>query len=136
MHISVAKRLYFPSRILRPGNKTIFSFSSFVFFGYAHGKSDADSETCVEVEIPCVELERYSVMFRDVLRPQVRQSKPQASLLARRQVYLEELHTVTDSNSEVCCCIVIRTKLANSQRSNSLLTLLCQIPIYELIQYH
>ena len=55
----------------------------------------------LQVEIPCVELERYSVMFGDVLEPQVRQSKPQPSLLARRQAHLEELHTIADSNSKV-----------------------------------
>ena len=55
----------------------------------------------LQVEIPCVEMERYSVMFGDVLGPQVRQSKTQPSLLARRQAHLEELHTVADSNSEV-----------------------------------
>lgn len=55
----------------------------------------------LQVEIPCVELERYSVMFGDVLKPQVWQSKPQPSLLARRHAHLEELHTVADSNSKV-----------------------------------
>ena len=55
----------------------------------------------LQVEIPCVELERYSVMFGDVLKPQVRQSKPQPSLLARRHAHLEELHTVADLNSKV-----------------------------------
>ena len=55
----------------------------------------------LQVEIPCVEMERYSVMFGDVLEPQVRQSKTQPSLLARRQGHLEELHTVADSDSEV-----------------------------------
>lgn len=54
----------------------------------------------LQVEIPRVELERYSVMFGDVLEPQMRQSKPQPSLLARRQAHLEELHTVTYPNSE------------------------------------
>ncbi|KAM0805534.1 hypothetical protein BDR22DRAFT_288679 [Usnea florida] len=48
----------------------------------------------LQVEIPCVELERYSVMFGDVLEPHVRQSKPQTSLLARRKGRLEELHAV------------------------------------------
>lgn len=55
----------------------------------------------LQVEIPCVELERYSVMFGDVLEPQIRQGKPQPSLLARRQAHLEELHTIADSNSKV-----------------------------------
>lgn len=60
----------------------------------------------LQIEIPCVKLERYSVMFGDVLEPQVRQSKPQPSLLARRQVHLEELHTVADSSSEVRCSAI------------------------------
>ena len=55
----------------------------------------------LQVEIPSVEMERYSVMFGDVLKPQVRQNKTQPSLLARRQAHLEELHTVADSKSEV-----------------------------------
>ena len=55
----------------------------------------------LQVEIPCVELERYSVMFGDVLEPHVRQSKPQTSLLARRKGHLEELHDVADSYGEV-----------------------------------
>lgn len=55
----------------------------------------------LQVEIPCVELERYSVMFGDVLEPQLRKSKPPPSLLARRQGHLEELNTVADSNSKV-----------------------------------
>lgn len=54
----------------------------------------------LQVEIPCVELERYSVMFGDVLEPQVRQIQRQPSLLARRQAHLEEPHTVTDSSSK------------------------------------
>ena len=44
----------------------------------------------LQVQIPNVELERYSVMFGDVLRGKV-QAKPQSSLLARRQGYSEEL---------------------------------------------
>ena len=55
----------------------------------------------LQVEIPCVELERYSVMFGDVLKPPGWQSKPQPSLLARRQAHLEELNTVADSSCEV-----------------------------------
>lgn len=43
----------------------------------------------LEVEIPCVELERYSVMFGDVLRPQAGQSKRQPSL---RQARFEDCH--------------------------------------------
>ena len=64
----------------------------------------------LQVEIPCVEMERYSVMFGDVLKPQARQDERQPSLSARRQAnsQLEELHTIADSNSKVRCFIVIR----------------------------
>lgn len=55
----------------------------------------------LQVEIPRVELERYSIMFGDVLAPQIRQSKPQPSLLARSHGHLEELHIVADSNGQV-----------------------------------
>ena len=65
----------------------------------------------LQVEIPCVELERYSVMFGDVLEPKVRQSRTQPSLLARRQAHLEELHTVTDSNYEVRSSAIEREKV-------------------------
>ena len=64
----------------------------------------------LQVEIPCVELERYSVMFGDVLEPQLRQSKPPPSLLARRQAHLEEVHTVADSNCKVRCSAVGKKK--------------------------
>ena len=64
-------------------------------------KSRMPGPSLLEVEIPCVELERYSVMFGDVLKPQIQQSKPQLSLLARRQAQLEELHPVAKLNSEV-----------------------------------
>lgn len=56
----------------------------------------------LQVEIPNVELERYSVMFGDVLDfgplPKL-QRKPQPSLLARRQGHLEELQAVGDSEN-------------------------------------
>lgn len=66
--------------------------------GEQHG-SQMPGPSLLHVEIPCVELERYSVMFGDVLEPQTRQSKPQPPLLTRRQAHLEELHTVADLNS-------------------------------------
>ena len=68
----------------------------------------------LQVEIPCVELERYSVMFGDVLEPQMRQSKPQPSLLARRQAHLEQLNTVAYSNSEVCSSSIDKWLLAHT----------------------
>lgn len=89
----------------------------------------------LQVEIPCVELERYSVMFGDVLEPQVRQIQRQPSLLARRQAHLEEPHTVTDSSSKVRSSAV-ENKITSSQMSNSLLSLTCQNSVCELTQYH
>lgn len=56
----------------------------------------------LQVEIPNVELERYSVMFGDVLdfSPKIkRQSRTQPSLLARRQRQMEELRAVPDSKA-------------------------------------
>lgn len=67
----------------------------------------------LQVEIPCVELERYSVMFGDVLEPEIRQSKPQPSLLARRQAYLEALHTVADTNGEVRPFVIVKWLFAH-----------------------
>lgn len=78
--------------------------------GEQHGSRMPESPL-LQVEIPCVEMERYSVMFGDVLEPQRRQSKPQPSLLARRQAHLGELHTATDSDSKVCASAVERTNV-------------------------
>lgn len=55
----------------------------------------------LQVQIPNIELERYSVMFGDVLNPKPRQ-KLQPSLLSRRQGQLEELQPVTGPKFEVC----------------------------------
>lgn len=104
-----------------------------------HGEqqeSRMPGSSLLQVEIPCVELERYSVMFGDVLKPQIRQSKPQPSLLARRQAHLEELHTIADIDSKVRCSIMIRSETTGSNTSNSLLILLCRKPVCELTQYH
>lgn len=54
----------------------------------------------LQVEIPNVELERYSVMFGDVLdsKPQAKiHPKTQPSLMIRRQGHVEELQAVPDS---------------------------------------
>ncbi|MCJ1277954.1 hypothetical protein MMC21_005768 [Puttea exsequens] len=51
----------------------------------------------LQVEIPSVELERYSVMFGDVLQSQ---SKRQSALLSRRQVNLEGIKPVTVSEDQ------------------------------------
>jgi hypothetical protein len=55
----------------------------------------------LQVQIPNIELERYSVMFGEVLNPKPRQ-KLQPSLLSRRQGQLEELQPVTGPKFEVC----------------------------------
>ncbi|KAL8862330.1 MAG: hypothetical protein Q9178_001339 [Gyalolechia marmorata] len=61
----------------------------------------------LQVDIPNVELERYSVMFSSLLQPcqessSSRQPSPkrQPSLLARRQASLQELHTAPVSDFE------------------------------------
>ena len=90
----------------------------------------------LQVEIPCVELERYSVMFSDVLEPHVRQSKPQTSLLARRKGHLEELHAVADSYCEVRSQFTRVKRVISSQLLCSLLILICQKPIFEPTQCH
>lgn len=56
----------------------------------------------LQVEIPNVELERYSVMFGDVLdfdTATKQQPKTQPTLLARRQQQMEELQAVPDSKA-------------------------------------
>lgn len=52
----------------------------------------------LQVEIPNVEMERYSVMFEDVLDSKP-QSKPPASLLSRR--HLEQLEPITSPSDQV-----------------------------------
>lgn len=46
----------------------------------------------LDIEIPSIKMERYSVMFSNVLQPQATSS----SLLARRQATLEKLRTIND----------------------------------------
>ncbi|KAH8912776.1 hypothetical protein BR93DRAFT_872567 [Coniochaeta sp. PMI_546] len=46
----------------------------------------------LDIEIPSIKMERYSVMFSNVLNPQATSS----SLLARRQATLEKLKTIND----------------------------------------
>ena len=55
----------------------------------------------LQVQIPNIELERYSVMFGEVLDPKPRQNS-QPSLLSRRQGQLEELQPVAEPKAEVC----------------------------------
>lgn len=49
----------------------------------------------LNVEIPSVELERYSIMFGSVLQP----NRGSSSLLARRQATLEKLRTLRDTTA-------------------------------------
>ena len=90
----------------------------------------------LQVEIPCVELERYSVMFGDVLEPHIRQTKPQSSLLARRKGHLEELHAVAGSYCEVRSPFTRGERVISSQLLCSHLTLICQNPLSERTQCH
>lgn len=50
----------------------------------------------LNVQIPDTKLERYSVMFSDVLNPGGSKSEPAATLLARRQATLERLKSIDD----------------------------------------
>ena len=90
----------------------------------------------LQVEIPCVAMERYSVMFGEVLKTQAWQSKWQPSLLACGQAHVEELHTVGDPNSKVCCYIVMRNEVTSLRMLHSLLALLCPKPVCKPIQHH
>ena len=51
-------------------------------------KLKLDGKSLLQVEIPSVEMERYSVMFSNLLQPPTT-----SSLLARRQAHLDELYT-------------------------------------------
>lgn len=50
----------------------------------------------LDVQIPDTKLERYSVMFSDVLNPGGTRTEPAVSLLARRQATLERLKSIND----------------------------------------
>lgn len=52
--------------------------------------------TFLDVQIPDTKLERYSVMFSDVLNPGGTKTEPAVSLLARRQATLERLKSIND----------------------------------------
>ena len=90
----------------------------------------------LQVEIPCVAMERYSVMFGEVLKSQAWQSKWQPSLLACGQAHLEELHTVGDSNSKVRGHIMMRMEDTSLWMLHSLLTILCPKPVCKPIRHH
>jgi len=53
--------------------------------------------TLLQVDIPDVSMERYSVMFSDVLKPM----QPRQSLLVRRQAQLKELNTTGIAKNQV-----------------------------------
>ena len=75
----------------------------------------------LQVEIPNVELDRYSIMFGDLLafnRPYNTQSKQQASLLARSQSHAGELPADIDFEATHKCSIDGLQK-ASHQRDNS-----------------
>lgn len=77
----------------------------------------------LEVEIPNVELERYSVMFGDVLgfSPQAKpQPNPQPSLLDRRRGQLKGLlHAMPDTNIQVPSAAVHLPEQAHRRQSSS-----------------
>lgn len=52
--------------------------------------------TFLDVQIPDTKMERYSVMFSDVLNPGGTKAEPAVSLLARRQATLERLKSIND----------------------------------------
>lgn len=54
--------------------------------------SSSSSRNFLDVEIPDIKMERYSVMFGNLLN----QSQPASSLLARRQATLDKLKTIND----------------------------------------
>lgn len=58
----------------------------------AQPSSALSSSPLLDIEIPSIKMERYSVMFSNVLNPQATSS----SLLARRQATLEKLRTIND----------------------------------------
>lgn len=71
------------------------------------GRAGPQSGSLLQVEIPNVEFERYSVMFSALLYPGQQPSpsrqpspKRQTSLLARRQANVQELQTATPLNIE------------------------------------
>lgn len=99
-----------------------------------HGEQqDSRLPGLLQVEIPCVAMERYSVMFGEVLKTRAWQSKGQPSLL---QANLEELHTVGDSNSKVRCHVVMRIEVTSLWMLHSLLTFLCPKPVETPVQRH
>ncbi|KAI0013122.1 hypothetical protein F4779DRAFT_642482 [Xylariaceae sp. FL0662B] len=59
---------------------------------------DTDSSSCgplLDVQIPTIKMERYSVMFGSVLQSQTSESQP--SLLARRQATMKKLKSIDDA---------------------------------------
>ena len=85
----------------------------------------------LQVEIPCTELERYSVMFGDVLKPQTRESKPHPSLQVHWRAQLERPQAVADSNNKVCDLRFAKIESNSSRMSDSLCFLTSQAQVYE-----
>ena len=103
---------------------------------HRENQTPTPGSSLLQIEIPCTELERYSVMFGDVLKPPGRQSKPQPSLLARRQAHLEDLKTVADSSCEVFYSVMAINGTTSSRLCDSVLILFSQTPLCELIRCH
>ncbi|KAI0175926.1 hypothetical protein GGR52DRAFT_337170 [Hypoxylon sp. FL1284] len=59
------------------------------------GHHPSPSGGLLDIEIPDVTMERYSIMFGSVLKPQ-QQPQSQPSLLARRQATMQKLKTIDD----------------------------------------
>ena len=75
------------------------------------GKKHSHGGPLLDVDIPSIEMERYSIMFGSLLqKPNVTSS----SLLARRQATLDRLKTV---NEELALKVSSRTELLFMQLS-------------------
>lgn len=66
------------------------------------GASGSANRSLLDVSIPDVTMERYSVMFGNLLQPGTNQS---SSLLARRQANAEKIKPLTDLVAKVCLCL-------------------------------
>ncbi|KAE8444853.1 hypothetical protein EG329_014208 [Mollisiaceae sp. DMI_Dod_QoI] len=83
----------------------------------------------LDVDIPTIHMERYSIMFSGVLQ------KPQqtsSSLLARRQATLDKLKTVNEALASKEQEIEAKTKLLLTRRATSPSTIKTQSPAFSL----
>ncbi|KAK1778617.1 hypothetical protein QBC45DRAFT_160772 [Copromyces sp. CBS 386.78] len=58
--------------------------------------ADSSAPSLLDVEIPSIKMERYSVMFSGVLNPQQQRRNSKMTLLERRQATLEKLKSIND----------------------------------------